>query len=72
MNIVDALVNSNMCISKAEARRCIAQGGVRQVVKFGIGGWNSEITDTIKSPDTDVDLGAEILVGVKRRFIVTE
>lgn len=70
MNIVDVLIQSKTCISKAEARRTIAQGGVRQVVKFGIGGWNTEITDTIKSPDTDVDIGTEILIGAKRRFTV--
>lgn len=71
MNILDALVQSKLCNSKGEAKRLIAQGAVRAIVPFNIGGWSSEITHTIESPSKEVEKGEIILVGCNKRFVVT-
>jgi hypothetical protein len=70
MNIIDALVKHEMIMFHREGRRLIAQGAVRRVVPLNVGGWGSSITDTIKSPDEEVEEGETILVGASKQFVV--
>lgn len=61
-NILDQLVKHGIAISRGEARRTIAQGGVRIETADGL--------IPIKSHEVVVDAGDTIRVGVRKSFVV--